>query len=253
MLEARKNQISYRVRYRRPVNFESAPLPVSGYGVELALKRTDYIVIDDRDSQRDAGLQSDGRQAVLDSDEDFADLKPLSTSELASLGLKTASFIMQSDDPFDTLLRLTRDFPKFSSSIAAHDVHEAFLGEHQANRRLFVPSGMNALWMNGVQLIERQIEPFNMIDMLRRERKLINGVQGLGLSSSEAINLLSHRAVTLAKSEDDPMRFDWRDEKEDGRVIIWMNDIETDPQYSEFSPSLRVVRQFPLVSPDSQM
>src|ERR1700759_2959812 len=37
----------YRVRYK-PSGEKTKPLVISGYGVELALKRTDYIVIDDR-------------------------------------------------------------------------------------------------------------------------------------------------------------------------------------------------------------
>ncbi len=47
---ASKSDGAYRVRYKRSSTQSSEPLPVNGYGVELALKRTDYIVIDDRDT-----------------------------------------------------------------------------------------------------------------------------------------------------------------------------------------------------------
>jgi UDP-glucose:glycoprotein glucosyltransferase len=41
--------VSYVLRYKPPSNQEKEDLYLSGYGVELVLKDTDYIVIDDRD------------------------------------------------------------------------------------------------------------------------------------------------------------------------------------------------------------
>jgi len=248
--KARRGEISYRVRYRRTPNHKAEALPVSGYGVELALKRTDYIVIDDRESDDgpSAGEDADapqkplGTDAVLEGDEDVADLKALSKSELAQLGLKTASFILQSSNPFETLIKLTQDFPKYSTQIAAHNASTEFLTELQGNRRLQeIPAGMNVMWMNGVQLIERQIEPFNLVDMLRRERKLVNGVKELGLTGRQVVGLLGHPNVASAKSDDEPPRFDWRDTPEGGKVIIWLNDIENDERYEEFPTSLMAV------------
>ena len=232
---------SYRVRYRRSPGHPVEALPVNGYGVELALKRTDYIVIDDRESAGDeAGSDAQkvmASEVVLDQDEELADLKPLEKSELSSLGMKAASFIMQSDSPFETLLKVTQDFPKYSSSIAAHNVSADFEAEHDANRLYVVPGGVNVLWMNGVQLIERQIQPFTLVDMLRRERKLINGVLDLGLTGLEAVSLLGHSEVASVKVDQEPRRFDWRDEIEEGKVIIWLNNIEKDKRYNEFSDS----------------
>ncbi|KAI1371922.1 glycosyltransferase family 24 protein [Hypoxylon crocopeplum] len=243
---ARKGGVSYRLRYRIDQAEEREPLPVGGYGVELQLKRTDYIVIDDRDagSEANSATTSAPTEVVLDGEEEVTDLKPLSSSELASLGLKAGSFVMQSDDPFQTLIKLTQDFPKFSASVAAHNASDAFVAEHRQNRALGVPAGMNVIWMNGVQLIERQIDPFTLVDSIRRERKLIEGVTDLGLSGKEAVSLLGHREVTLAKSGgDEPRRFDWRDEIEDGRVIIWLNNIEKDKRYADYPKSLMTLMQ----------
>lgn len=246
--KARKGEITYRLRYKRSKGHSSEPLPVAGYGVELALKKTDYIVIDDREA---APKESSGSQAVLsadsvlDGEEAVADLKPLSTSELLELGLKSASFIMQSEKPFETLIKLTQDFPKYSGSIAAHEVSSKFLAEHSANRAALAPSGVNVLWANGLQLIERQIESFTLVDILRRERKLINGVRELGLSGREAVALLGHREVTSAKTEDEQQRFDWRDELEEGQVILWLNNLELDERYADFPSNLYSVSQLP--------
>lgn len=239
MKSVHKGESSYRVRYRQTPNHPIEALPVNGYGVELALKRTDYIVIDDRESSGDApeveAQKVMASEVVLDQDEEIADLKPLEKSELSSLGMKAASFIMQSESPFDTLLKVTQDFPKYSSSLAAHNVSAGFEAEHDANRQVVAPGGTNVLWMNGVQMIERQIQPFTLVDMLRRERKLINGVLDLGLTGQEAVSLLGHSEVASVKANEEPRRFDWRDEIEDGKVIIWLNNIEKDKRYEMFA------------------
>ncbi|KAI0872841.1 UDP-glucose:glycoprotein glucosyltransferase [Hypoxylon argillaceum] len=243
---ARKGEISYRVRYRISQQGKLEALPVSGYGVELQLKRTDYIVIDDREAAEasvDQSQKTTSAEVVLDGEEEVNDLKPLATSELASLGLNTGSFIMESENPFQALIKLTQDFPKFSASVAARNASDAFITEHRQNREVAAPPGVNALWMNGVQLSERQIDPYTLVSSIRRERVFIKGAIDLGLTAKEAISLLGDREVTMANTDDEGPRFDWRDQLEDGRVIIWLNNIEKDKRYATFSPSLSMLMQ----------
>lgn len=243
--KSRNRDCAYKLRYRRLSHEALEALPVSGYGVELALKRTDYIVIDDRKADEEAAqkpITSGASEVILDEEEEVADLKPLSTSELRDLGLKAGSFIMQNDSPFDTLLKLTQDFPKYSTSLATQNVSQDFLKEYRANRASLVPAGMNVLWMNGVQLVERQMDAYTLVDVLRRERKMINGVIDLGLTGEEAISLLAHKAVAEAKTEDGQVqRFLWHDGPEDGKVIVWLNNIEKDKRYEEFPKTLMAV------------
>ncbi|KAI1175297.1 UDP-glucose:glycoprotein glucosyltransferase [Nemania sp. FL0916] len=243
---ARKGEMSYRIRYRISQRGELEALPVSGYGVELQLKRTDYIVIDDREAAEGIVDQSQIRasaEVVLDGEEEVSDLKPLAASELAGLGLNTGSFIIESDDPFQTLIKLTQDFPKFSTSLAARNASDAFITEHRQNRLVAGPAGANALWMNGVQLSERQIDPYTLVNSIRRERAFMKGVLDLGLTTKEAISLLGDREVTMAGNTDDGPRFDWRDQLEDGRVIIWLNNIEKDKRYANFPSDLSTLMQ----------
>ncbi|KAF0317714.1 udp-glucose:glycoprotein glucosyltransferase [Colletotrichum asianum] len=242
--KARNGEVEYRLRYTKPAGSYEEALPVNGYGVELALKRTDYIVIDDREAHGgDDAQKKITSEEVLDAAEEVTDLKPLAKSELEQLGLKAASFVMQNQNPFEALLKLTQDFPKFSTSIAAHNVSEKFLAEHQLNRQQLVPSGMNVLWINGVQLIERQIEAFTLVDILRRERKLIDGVRDLGFSGGQAVALLGHPKVAESKADDEPPRFDWTDDIEEGKVIIFLNDLEKDEQYANYPTELMSLLQ----------
>ncbi|KAI1435884.1 UDP-glucose:glycoprotein glucosyltransferase [Xylaria sp. CBS 124048] len=245
---ARKGEASYRLRYRIAQRGELEALPVSGYGVELQLKRTDYIVIDDREAAELDASQSQkvaSINAFLDDEGDVSDLKPLTASELAGLGLNTGSFIMESENPFRAMVKVTQDFPKYSTSVAAQNASDPFIAEHRRNRDVAGPAGANALWMNGVQLTDRQVNPYTLVDSIRREREFIKGVTDLGISAKEAISLLGAPEVTVAKSDDEGPRFDWRDQLEDGRVIIFLNNIEKDKRYASFSPSLRTLMQMP--------
>jgi UDP-glucose:glycoprotein glucosyltransferase len=237
---------SYRVRYKPALSSEEQPLTVSGYGVELALKRTDYIVIDDRQEgeeevEETSHLKAAG-EATLSEDE-VSDLRPLSSSELLRLGLKAATFVLNGETPLDTLVRLSQDFPKHSGAIAAVNISQDFAQEHADNRELLLPAGFNVLWINGVQIMPRELDAYSLLEHLRRERKMINGVRELGLSGPEAIDLLSHEAITESQVDQTVPRYDWRDHTEEGGVIMWLNDLEKDKRYDEWSSSVSALLQ----------
>ncbi|KAL1967613.1 hypothetical protein VTN77DRAFT_3128 [Rasamsonia byssochlamydoides] len=245
---AREGQVSYRVRYRRPQHEDSRPVFVTGYGVELALKRTDYIVIDDR--QAEAKEEKDPKRTKVTTpdtddleDESPADLKPLSASEVDRLGLNSASFVMDSADPFATLLKLTKDFPKYSPSIAAYNATDKFLEEFRGNRAARLPAGHNIFWINGIQIDFRQIDAYSLLEHLRRERKLIADFKKLGLSASQTVDLLSHPILVEAQANNEPQRYDWRDDAEGGGVIIWMNNLEKDKRYEDWPTSIMALLQ----------
>lgn len=238
---AKEGKTSYRIRYKRSASGSNEPLVINGYGVELALKRTDYIVIDDREAEQAGTKEAPKPAGDTLQDEDVSDLKPLSASELSGLSLKTASFVLNTEDPLDTLLRISQDFPKHSSAVAAHNATAEFLAEHSNNGELALPPGYNVFWINGVQVDPRKIDAFSLLDHLRRERRLINGLQALGFSGPEAISVLSHSAIAEAQAEDEPQRYDYRDGPEGGNVIMWLNDIEKDKRYEDWPTSITAV------------
>ena len=222
---------------------------MKGYGVELALKRTDYIVIDDRgDDTKDESVGASAPEpgeVVLETKE-LADLKPLSSSELRGLGLKTASYVMGSDDPFDTLIRVSQDFPKHSSAITKRNYSESLLLEHRNNREVLLPAGYNVIWMNGMQVEARQMDAFAVLERMRRERTLIDSLRGIGFSGSEAVQLLSQPSIAESKVEGEAQRYDYRDELEGGNVIIWLNNIEKDKRYQDWPDQLSAVGLLPV-------
>ncbi|KAL8840573.1 MAG: hypothetical protein Q9170_001259 [Blastenia crenularia] len=234
---ARNGQTSYRIRYRSTASSTRRALVMNGYGVELALKRTDYIVIDDRGDEKEEQSpeisSSEADDIVLDTEE-LADLKPLSSSELLGLGLKTASFVMSSGDPFDTLVKISQDFPKHSSAITKRNISTEFLTEHRHNREILLPAGYNVVWMNGMQIEARQMDAFALLERMRRERSLIGSIRDIGFSGSEAVRLLSHPSIAESKVGGEDERYDYRDALEGGRIIVWLNDVEKDKRYEDW-------------------
>lgn len=236
---ARAGKISYRVRYRAPVGeSKDRKMWLSGYGVELALKKTDYLVMDDRTTSSGEKVDS---QKVLDTEEEISDLAPLGPQDIAFLGTKSSSFIMQSEDKLDTLLRVVQDFPKLSAKLAAGTIDEQFAEEFNANRDVFLTAGMNQVWINGLPVEQNQMNAFALLETLRKERRIMETLQELGLSSSEALRLLNHKMISASKKAEQPQRYDFRDTTEGGKVVIWLNDIEKDERYQDMTPSLKAV------------
>jgi hypothetical protein len=97
------------------------------------------------------------------------------------------------------------------------------------------------MWVNGVQQIERNVQTLKLLDSLRHERKLVNGIRSLGFSGPETVQLLSHTNISNSKIENEVPRFDWRDSIEGGKVIIWLNDLEKDKRYEGWPESINAV------------
>lgn len=228
-------KVAYRIRHKPSSNTYSSPLRMSGFGAELALKRTDYIVIDDRNAET-KDKKNDKPVDDLDADEEVTDLAPLTSAELSEISMKAASYVMNSEYPLKRLLKVTQDFPKYASFLASQDVSELLRKEHIGNREFFLPAGYNVMWINGVQYDPRKMDAYSLVDHMRRERALIASFKELGFTNAEAIQLLTH--PTLAESQQagnaEVTRYDWRDETEGGDVIIWLNDIEKDKRYEDW-------------------
>ena len=241
---ARQGKTSYRIRYRPLSNNGRDTLLVNGYGVELSLKKTDYIVIDDRDEESQSqGQKPKSSDAAGAADDDKTELKPLSKSEVAQLGLKSASFILQQPEPFKALFEVTQDFPLHSSRIVAHKSSGKILKELEDDRTMKIPMGYNGFWINGIQLDARQIDAHALLHHLRRERRLVNQLKDFGFSGLEAVKLLTQTAIAKSTSTSGPQRYDFRDSIEGGNVILWMNDLENDRRYEGWPSSLASVRR----------
>lgn len=249
--------VRYILRYRPTSSTQTThkPLFVSGYGVELMLKRTDYIVIDDREVETGAHLtiipayidhpeKSPKPKIEESSTEETPVITPLHTSELTQLGYQAVQLITTSSSPLSTLQKISQDFPSQSSKIASIKVDESLLSTLRENTHI-IPSGENMFWINGMHIPRDKVEAFNLLSVMRRERNLISSLRNLGLTNSEAVEFLSHVKIAEKIEVGSTNRFDIRDDLEEGKVIIWMNDLEKDTRYQSWPLELRSVFPHP--------
>ncbi|KAI5289365.1 hypothetical protein KEM54_003997 [Ascosphaera aggregata] len=227
---ARHGEISYRLRYRPSSHHLSQPLMMNGYGVALNFKRTDYIVIDDR------AQQDESKRSETETDLDYTDdLTPLSASELSQLPYRAASFVLEDENPFDALVRLSQDFPRLAKSLAEHNVSESFITELSQQRENKLPPGLNQIWLNGFPLNDQDdVDAFSLLERIRREEALVKGLQETGFTGKEAVDLIASSFSISSLSDDEPLRFDYRDNIEGNKVIIWLNNIEKDERYAQW-------------------
>ncbi|KAK9346477.1 UDP-glucose:glycoprotein glucosyltransferase-domain-containing protein [Lipomyces starkeyi] len=263
--EADNGKLRYILRYipsdeGSAIRFPERSRGLTGYGVELAMKRTDYVVIDDRDKDSNVSSESandakEGESVVVDdllSTPDMKDIIPLTRIELADISLKAAGFILQQAagaSPMDVLLRLSEDFPKHAAAIVTMNfdnlaaIHEEMAENLQTTTRMVRFShGDNSIFVNGARVDSvLSDDPISVLDVLNRERKLIDDLNYLELSNKIATELISGPAVLKLKDQPTEPRFDCSDKIEGGDTIVWLNNIEKDTKYRKMSTKITAI------------
>ncbi|KAF8069177.1 glycosyltransferase family 24 protein [Lyophyllum atratum] len=228
---------------------------LSGYGVALNLKKTDYLAIDDRNSRNGANTENASK---LDDSESTVDpvltlihnhpendtaptaATPLTEEELENIGFQAIQLIADSSKPLVTLTHLSQNFPKYATSIARRVVVNTSLeAEIQANS-VKAQGGTHVFWLNGAVIADKDVNPFGLLRLLKKERSAMLSLTSLGISRAEAFHLLTHPSVADAQTGSDVLDglFDASDRPEGGDVIIYWNDFEEDTRYEKWSASL---------------
>ncbi|WVR05054.1 hypothetical protein IAU60_002066 [Kwoniella sp. DSM 27419] len=244
---------TYIVRYLPPTQLtvtgddtEISPrpkTPLSGWGAEMALKKTDYLVVDDRATASGSARSSTESSTAGHERGIFADSlgeapwsalsSPLTTIEIQDLGLKAATLIMQSGDPLMALRELSQDFPKYSAALARKvQVPE----DIKAKGRTIWQRGQSdaGIWINGQA--QAELNAYTLLRNVRAERDLVTSLTSLGLTPKQAIELISDPIIGTAQVEDAPGEgvLDASDRIEGGDVVVYWNDIEKDKRYKNW-------------------
>lgn len=200
-------------------NNKSNSLYLTGYGIELALKSTEYKAVDDQkvdddtsnDSNEDnldeiPGLHgydfqslksqypelidkiSDWETHVTQDYDSVPRVNPMSPSDLEEINLKAASYILDSPIPLITLKQISQDFPKFASLVSKQRVKSSVASESRNNGA----SGNqnNIFLLNGISVNEDVTNIYSLVDALKIEMDLIDSVVSLGFSPEEAVSLV---------------------------------------------------------------
>ncbi|KAG7227632.1 hypothetical protein INR49_005447 [Caranx melampygus] len=230
------------------VNPKPQKMLLSGYGVELAIKSTEYKAVDDtkvKDSKTVSNTDDEDndevqgkshpdlkeqlielRKHLLESTNDMA---PLKVWEMQDLSFQAAARIV-SVPKFDAL-KLIRDlsqnFPSKARSLTRVAVKQEMRKEIEENQKhlsetIGVHPGDGELFINGLHIDLDTHNPFSILDILRREAKVLEGLHNLGIKGELQGKLLK----LPVNAVDDSYALDIRHP-----AIMWINDIENDPMY----------------------
>ncbi|KAH9930812.1 glycosyltransferase family 24 protein [Amylocystis lapponica] len=250
--------LEYVLRPIPSVNRDISQLQsLSGYGVALDLKKMDYLALDDRrqgsSDQETEAVDATESTSSVDSvavlihqypeNTTFDASTPLTDDELLEIGIQATQLVSNADEPLVALKQLAQNFPMYAASLARRVTVEPALFDEVTDNQMHVQGGINMAWLNGVNIAEKDMTPFGLLRLLRKERATMLSLTSLGLSPSQAIDLLTHPIIGAAQSSSDVLDglFDASDRPEEGGVIGWLNDLTEDSRYARWGTSLRLL------------
>ncbi|XP_031216884.1 UDP-glucose:glycoprotein glucosyltransferase 2 [Mastomys coucha] len=258
--KSKNGKILYVLRHyiKKP---SSRKMYLSGYGVELAIKDTEYKALDDiqiktmTDTAVENEAEADEVQGFLFGKlkEIYSDLKdnltifqryliesskemtPLKVWELQDLSFQAASQIISTPvyDAIKLMKDISQNFPVKARSLTRIAVNELMRKEIQENQkdlqdRLEMKPGDARLFINGLRVDVDVYDPFSILDMLKSEGKLLSGLKSLGLSEEEMSRFLKLNSPAW----DHDFVLDIRHPS-----IAWVNDLENDSLYLDWPSS----------------
>uniref|UniRef100_A0A8C0GSJ8 UDP-glucose ceramide glucosyltransferase-like 1 n=1 Tax=Chelonoidis abingdonii TaxID=106734 RepID=A0A8C0GSJ8_CHEAB len=223
--KVQKEEIVYILRHyvQKP---SSKKMYLSGYGVELAIKSTEYKAVDD--------IQIKGiflfsvevirfflmefRKHLIESTNN---LEPLKVWELQDLSFQAASQIIST--PVYSALKVMKDIAQNFPIKARYDkihFHE-ILGIQPGEARLF---------LNGLPIDLDFDDPFSILETLKLEGKVLHGLHDLGIKEKAFSKFMKLQIHPV----DDSCSLDIRHSS-----IIWVNNIEKDHIYNKWPTSFQ--------------
>ncbi|XP_055398830.1 UDP-glucose:glycoprotein glucosyltransferase 2 isoform X1 [Bubalus kerabau] len=252
--KAQNGEILYVLRHyiQKP---SSQKMYLSGYGVELAIKSTEYKALDDTQVKTVANTTAEdvtetnevqgflfGKLKERYSDlrdnlttfqkyliESNKEMMPLKVWELQDLSFQAASQIMSTPvyDAIKLMKDISQNFPikaRYLTRIAVNQLMREEIQENQKHLqdKFDIQPGDAGLYINGLRVDMDSFDPFSLLDMLKLEGKMMNGLHSLGLKGEDMSKFLK----LSTHSWDHTYALDIRHSS-----IMWVNNLETDEMY----------------------
>ncbi|GCB68837.1 hypothetical protein scyTo_0013882 [Scyliorhinus torazame] len=231
---------------------------LSGYGVELAIKSTEYKAKDDTQvtalgvpvmkHRESVCIKQTGRQLYPEIQEQLKELRkhlvestnemaPLKVWQLQDLSFQTAARILAAptNDALMVMRDLSQNFPTKARSITRTVVNSDMRKEVEEHQQYFKETfglhpGDSALFINGLNIDLDVQDIFSVLDLLRNEARLMEGLHDLGIQGDELHDLLKLNV----QPADSDYGVDIRNP-----AIYWINNLETDSKYSTWSSNVQ--------------
>uniref|UniRef100_A0A8C1Z1R5 UDP-glucose ceramide glucosyltransferase-like 1 n=1 Tax=Cyprinus carpio TaxID=7962 RepID=A0A8C1Z1R5_CYPCA len=255
---AQEGKLVYVLRHF--VSVSISRMLLSGYGVELAIKSTEYKAVDDTQVKvtTDNEDENDEVQGFLfgklkkshpDLQEELGELRkhllestndmtPLKVWELQDLSFQAASRIMTVPkfDSLKLMQDLSQNFPSKARSLTRVAVNQDMRKEIEDNQKrlsesMGIQPGDAGLFINGIHVDLDIHNAFSILDILRTEAKILEGLHNLGIKGSSVSKFLHLPSSTTVE---DSYALDIRHSS-----IMWANDIEKDSMYRHWPSSVQ--------------
>uniref|UniRef100_W5KUJ0 UDP-glucose ceramide glucosyltransferase-like 1 n=1 Tax=Astyanax mexicanus TaxID=7994 RepID=W5KUJ0_ASTMX len=185
---------------------------LSGYGVELAIKSTEYKAVDDTQVK-------DSKSSTTDEEDDTDEV------QVYQHVLRSGMFSALTDLSFQAAARIM-SVPKFDSLKLMRDLSQNFPSRARSLTRVAVNQEMRK------EIEENQKVHFSeaILDIIRGEAKLLEGLHNLGIRGTSMSKFLRMPVTTVEESYALDIRHS---------AIMWINDIESDSTYRTWPSSLQ--------------
>jgi len=263
---ASTGEITYVLRHHVK-NQAQNKLRLSGYGVELAIKSTEYKAKDDTKVEDDAGSDSDDEEADgVDTEgivfsklrelhpelktelkefrthlfESATEITPFKVWELQDLSYQASEKILTlaSTGPEEALTYLrdiSQNFPTMARSLARLPVSSEFKKEVKRNKEKFamhsIPDGESLLYLNGLAVDMEIYDVFTLLDVMTSEARLVEGLHALGMKGTKMQKILQ---LDLKEGDDLSYAVDIRHD-----AVEYLNDLATDKTYRNWPDSIQ--------------
>ncbi|XP_030132085.4 UDP-glucose:glycoprotein glucosyltransferase 2 isoform X4 [Taeniopygia guttata] len=261
---AQKEEIVYVLRHYVQQKPKSRKMYLSGYGVELAIKSTEYKAVDDtqvkganetkEEEDEEEEEESDvqgflfGKLKQMHPDlknnliefkkhliETTNNMEPLKVWEMQDLSFQAATRIMSTPiyDALKVMKDIAQNFPIRARSLTRIPVDKKMQKEIEENQKHFhetlgIQPGEARLFLNGLHIDLDFQDPFSILETLKLEGKVMHGLHELGIKG-EALSKFMRLHV---HPKDNNYALDIRHSS-----IIWINNIEQDHSYSTWPES----------------
>ncbi|KAI0244032.1 killer toxin resistant protein [Massospora cicadina] len=224
------NRLNYVIRYVPPVRSEPQDLFLSGYGVHMDLKNTEYTAVDDRAYEAGEGQEEvafDSEYAHFNNSQvnkllpNPPVLAPISDEDFEGIGYKAARVVLGASNPLQTWSYLTQNFPKHAHRVvqkkAKRDGCAGVSFGHSFFHRANAPE---LLLVNGVPVSLPEVDVFRFLDLLRIEQTTMQAFRKVGIDPTEAISILKGAPPRKARKTK--------------ILVLWLNDLEHDELYEQW-------------------
>ncbi|XP_076828881.1 UDP-glucose:glycoprotein glucosyltransferase 1-like isoform X2 [Brachyhypopomus gauderio] len=261
---ANKGLINYVLRHYLSHPSESKVF-LSGYGVELAIKNQEYKAKDDTQVQgADVNATVIGENDPVDEVQGFLfgklkviypelkeelkelrkhlvestnEMAPLKVWQMQDLSFQTAARILTapSVDALNVMRDLSQNFPTKARSITKTVVNSEIRREIEDNQKYFkgtlgLQPGDSALFINGLHIDLDVQDIFSVLDILRSEARVMEGLHSLLVDSLDVHGILK----LDVQPADSDYGVDIR-----SPAVYWINNLETDGRYASWPSNVQ--------------